>query len=111
MKKYIYYFLLTIVLASCISHEKKMLKKYGEQPEWASKAPSSFSYYYGVGIINKNITDYRKAATKLALDNLINEISVNVSSSSLFSTLETNDSFNQEFSQNIHLSSKETIEG
>ncbi|MFT6716174.1 MAG: hypothetical protein ACJA0Q_000806 [Saprospiraceae bacterium] len=88
-----------------------MLKKYGEQPEWAGKTPSSFSYYYGIGIINKNVPNFRKIATKSALDNLINEISVNVSSSSLFSTLETNDSFNQEFSQNIHLSSKETIEG
>ena len=88
-----------------------MLKKYGEQPEWTNKTPSSLSYYYGIGIVNKNVTDYRKAATKSALDNLVNEISVNISSSSLFSTLETNDSFNQEFSQNIHLSSKETIEG
>ena len=88
-----------------------MLKKYGEQPEWTNKTPSSLSYYYGIGVINKNVADYRKAATKSALDNLINEISVNVSSTSLFTTLETNDSFNQEFSQNIHLSSKETIEG
>lgn len=103
--------MIAFVLSSCVSHENKMLKKYGEQPEWAAKTPSSHSYFSGIGIVKKNITEYRKVATKIALDNLINEISVNVSSSSLFSTLETNDSFNEEFSQNIHLSSKETIEG
>lgn len=109
--RYIQFFVIAIVLNSCVSHEKKMLKKYGEQPDWAGKTPSSLSYYYGIGVVKKNVAEYRNAATKIALDNLINEISVNVSSSSLFSTLETNESFNQEFSQNIHLSSKETIEG
>jgi hypothetical protein len=111
MKKYFYFFLITVLATGCVSHEKKILAKYGEQPEWVNKTPSSSSYYYGIGLINKNVSDYRNSATRLALDNLINEISVNVSSTSLFTTLETSDSFNQEFSQNIHLSSKETIEG
>jgi len=111
MKKYLYSFLIAVMVTGCVSHEKKMLKKYGEQPDWVNKTPSSSSYYYGIGLVNKNISDYRNSATRLALDNLINEISVNVSSTSLFTTIETNDSFNQEFSQNIHLSSKETIEG
>lgn len=111
MKHIVHSIILVITLFSCVSHEKKMLKKYGEQPTWASKTPSSQSYYYGIGIVNKNVADYRNAATKVALDNLVNEISVNVSSTSLFTTQETTESFNQEFSQNIHLSSKETIEG
>ena len=105
------FLLLAFVFSGCVSTEKKTLKKYGEKPSWASKTPSSPSYYSGVGIIKKQIGDYRKGATRIALDNLINEISVNVASSSLLTTLETDERFNQEFSQNIHLSSKETIEG
>lgn len=103
--------LAVMLLSSCVSHEQKMIRKYGEKPDWVKNKPVSNSYYYGVGIVNKSTSDYRNAAVKDALDNLINEISVEISSSSIFSTLETDASFNQEYSQNIQVSSKEALEG
>lgn len=111
MRKTVCFTLLISFVFGCISHEKKMLKKYGEEPDWVKQTPQSPSYYHGVGMISKNIADYRKAATKAALDNLSNEISVKISSSSLLSTMETTENFKQEFSQNIHLNSQETLEG
>ncbi len=104
-------FLVSILLLGCVSHEQKMLKQYGEKPDWAKQTPLSSSYYYGVGITSKSQTNFKKAAVRSALDNLANEISVEISSASLLSTMETNGSFRQEYSQDIHLKSSEELEG
>lgn len=111
LKNFLFTILIPLVAFGCTSAEKKALKKYGEKPEWAVQKPISSSYYYGTTSINKSFGDYKKAAMKGALDDLINGISVEVSSSSLLSTMETTSSFNQEYSQNTHLYSKEQLEG
>lgn len=100
-----------LAITSCVSQEKKLIKKYGEQPDWAKKSPISNTYYYGVGISNKSYNNYQQLAVKNALDNLSNEISVEISSSSLLSTLETETSFQQEYSQSIQTYSKAQLEG
>lgn len=111
MTKFLTAVLLSFLVVGCVSHEKKMLKKYGAQPDWAKTTPVSNSYYYGVGIVQKNLSNYQQAAKKSALDQLASEISVEISSTSVLSTMDTKNEFKQEFSQNIQLHATEQLEG
>ena len=99
------------LLTSCLTQQEKEAKRYGERPNWVDKTPLSNSYYYGIGSIQKSNPDYKNAAIKAALDQLINEISVTVNSSSTLTTLETNEEFKQEYAQRTQLTAVEKIEG
>lgn len=98
-------------LGACLSQQEKEVKKYGKRPEWVNKTPLSNSYYNGIGAISKSNSDYKNAAIKAALDQLINEISVVVNSTATLTTLETNEAFKQEYAQRTQLTAIETIEG
>ena len=104
-------FILIILLNACVLQEKKALKLYGVKPEWVNSAPISNENYIGIGSSNKNNPEYKNMAIRIALDNLSNEISVVVSSESVLNTLEINQKFQQEFSQNIQMNSKADLEG
>ena len=100
-----------VVLTSFSCSSSKQVKIDENKPEWAKKTPTSFSHYVGVGIVNKENPDFRASAMKLALENISNEISVNISSESVLYSLENNTSFQQEFEQQIRLNSDKYLEG
>jgi hypothetical protein len=81
------------------------------RPEWVKKTPQSPFFYNGIGIVSKANPNYKEVARKLALENISNEISVNIAGESVMNSIETNTSFQQEFRQQIKLTSEKYLEG
>jgi hypothetical protein len=83
------------------------------KPDWVENHPVTSSYYIGVGIGNKNDQnlDYREQAKKNALNDLASEISVTIKSNSFLFTMESNDSFNEEFKSTIKTEISKDLEG
>ena len=82
-------------------------------PDWVKNHPVSSDYYIGIGIGNKNSQnlEYREQAKKNALNDLASEISVTIKSNSFLFTMESNDSFNEEFKSTIKTEISKDLEG
>jgi len=113
MKKIIAYILL-ILLVSCstgkkISYEELMVGA----PAWVKQTPNSGEYFHGVGMASKISTpaDFREVARQNALSELAAGISVNISSSSVFSQFEFDDNYSEFFRDNIKLTTQQYLEG
>lgn len=110
MEKYLLYFCICLAFVGCKSSEERFLKR-NSVPNWVQKTPLHPDYYIGVYNVQKASLDYREKAKRGALENLASEISVNISAESVFKTLETEGSFNQEYQQKIKIQSTESLEG
>ena len=77
---FLFYFSLFII--SCSSSKK--LNETIEDPHWLKEFPISQTHYIGIGLADKSKfpTDYIKIAQKNALQNLVSQIKVNISSQS-----------------------------
>jgi hypothetical protein len=82
-------------------------------PDWVKNHPVSSGYYIGIGIGNKSSQnlEYREQAKKNALNDLASEISVTIKSNSFLFTMESNDSFNEEFKSTIKTEISKDLEG
>jgi hypothetical protein len=82
------------------------------KPGWVNGKPIENGYYAGIGTATKSSgADYASIAKNNALNDLASEISVNVSSNSLFYQIEQDDNLREEFQANTRLNSKENLEG
>ena len=79
-------------------------------PGWVKAKPSSMIYYTGVGMAAKTNKDYMNTAKKIALNDLISEIRVDISSNSILERFEDNKGYKEKFSQNIQSSAADDIE-
>lgn len=79
-------------------------------PSWVKAKPSSMIYYTGVGMAAKTHKDYMNEAKKIALNDLISEIRVDVSSNSVLERFEDSKGYKEKFSQNIQSSAADDIE-
>ncbi|BAV95303.1 LPP20 family lipoprotein [Ichthyobacterium seriolicida] len=83
-----------------------------EKPDWIGQKPESSEYYTGINMVSKTQFPYsyvEKAKSK-ALADLISNISVNISSNSVMTSIEDNFELSEEFTSSIESSSKEEIE-
>lgn len=81
------------------------------KPAWLSSKPSQSLYYTGIGKGTKGETNnYIQEAKKSALEDLISEIKVNVSSSSVLSTFEDDKEFKEQYEQIIQTTAADEIE-
>lgn len=110
MKRLAILVLLVLGMVGCKSTEKNT-KVYQPEPSWIASTPVNSNYYIGIFGTQKTTSDYRTAAKKGALDNLSSEISVNISGESVLHSLEKNGVFDQEFKQNIKISTQKNLEG
>lgn len=101
---------LLFILIGCKSTQKNT-RGFLPEPSWIVSTPSNPNYYVGIYGSPKTTIDYRSAAKKGALDNLSSEISVNISGESVLHSLEKNGVFDQEFKQNIKISTQKNLEG
>lgn len=108
--KYLLFFLI-IVLASCAS--KKKITEFEAQPGWVQKKPVEAGYYIGIGSAKKVGTplQYIREAKEDALADLASEIAIQISSSSVLRTIETEYGNSQTFSQRIETQSSDYLEG
>lgn len=100
--------LLFTVLVAC---SPKVQQPVESKPAWLSAKPSQPGYYTGIGHSTKTGTNnYVQEAKKTALEDLVSEIKVNVSSSSVLSTFEDNTEFREQYEQIIKTTAADEIE-
>lgn len=115
MKKYLIY-LIIITLAGITSCGifKSTPKPSGPKPDWVETRPKANMYYIGIGSAKKaglSPNAYRQNARNAALNALSSDISVDISSSSVMSTIETDYNLSQTYERTIKASSDKSLEG
>jgi hypothetical protein len=97
-----------LILVAC---SPKVQQPVNPKPTWLSAKPSQPGYYTGIGHSNKTgSNNYVQEAKKSALEDLVSEIKVNVSSSSVLSTFEDNSEFREKYEQIIKTDAADEIE-
>ncbi|NJN41496.1 MAG: hypothetical protein HC811_03900 [Flammeovirgaceae bacterium] len=104
------FFLLSCILFSCTPAAVKNAS-LNPKPEWLSQKPNSGSYYIGIGHSAKDGTNnYLQTAKQSALDDLVSEIKVNVSSTSILNQMDINKEFYETYEQMIQTTAADEIE-
>ena len=81
------------------------------KPAWLKTTPYQDGYYTGIGhSVKSGDNNYIQSAKKSALDDLVSEIRVNVSSTSILSQLETNQKLSEQYQQVIQTTAADEIE-
>lgn len=109
MKQISQCFLLCLLfLVGCKSN-----KGNNHKPNWVQQRPTDEMYYVGIGIASKiaNPTNFQQVAKKNAVNDLISEISVTVSSNSLLSQYQRDKDFTQQFESEVKITTLNSIEG
>ncbi len=81
------------------------------KPGWLSAKPVLPSYYIGIGHGTKDgSNNYIQSAKKSALEDLVSEIKVNISSTSVLSQIDANKEFQEKYEQIIQTTAADEIE-
>lgn len=81
------------------------------RPSWMSAKPMADSYYVGIGHAAKTGTNnYVQEAKKSALEDMVSEIKVNVSSTSVLTQIDNNQEFRERYEQMIQTTAADEIE-
>lgn len=106
VKKISYIFILFLLSAACTTGKKI------QKPTWVAQRPVNEAFYVGVGIASKltNPQNYQQAAKKEALNDLISEIKVTVSSNSVLQQMQNNAEFKQQFESQVKITALNEIE-
>jgi hypothetical protein len=101
--------LVIFILVSC---SPKVQQPIGPvKPDWLSAKPLPAAYYTGIGhSIKDGTNNYIQSAKKSALEDLVSEIKVNVSSTSMLSQLELGKEFQEKYEQSIQTTAADDIE-
>ena len=106
-----------IILVSCSpaatqsKSKKKGKKDLNPQPAWLTAKPDEDTYYVGIGHAAKDgQNNYIQEAKKSALEDLVSEIKVNVSSTSVLSQLDDGKGFSEKYQQMIQTTAADEIE-
>lgn len=81
-----------------------------EKPAWVTAKPNDVNYYTGVGVANKKLNDYAGVAKKNALQDLVSEIRITVSSTSILNQIDKNYQFKEEYESKIKTSAAAEIQ-
>lgn len=109
-----YLALLLIGFAACGTTKNGVNRKdRNAQPDWVQQRPVNSLYYVGVGYVNKSLNpmDYQQIAKKNALNDLIGEIKVVVSTNSILSQYQNNSNFSQIFANDTKVNAQAMVEG
>ena len=81
------------------------------KPDWLLAKPDQSIYYIGIGQSRKDGTsNFIQKAKKSALEDLVSEIKVNISSSSVLSSIDANKEFQDKYEQIIQTTAADEIE-
>ena len=106
------FFLITLlVFASCQS--SKQTTEVSPIPDWVQEYPISNTHYVGIGIADKSAhpQDYIKIAQQNALQNLMSQIKVTISSQSVFLQMDRDYGYEEDFKSNIQVQADDILEG
>lgn len=105
-----------MVSCSPASTQSKSSKKRGKKdenpkPAWLIAKPDEGTYYIGIGHAAKDgQNNYIQEAKKSALEDLVSEIKVNVSSTSVLNQLDNGKEFQEKYQQMIQTTATDDIE-
>ena len=108
--------IIVLIAASCTpaatQHKsKKKGKVENSQPAWLSAKPQTSEYYVGIGHSTKDGTNnYVQEAKKSGLEDLVSEIKVNISSTSVLTQIDQNKEFKEKYEQMIQTTAADEIE-
>jgi hypothetical protein len=104
-----FYFLL-VFLAGC-SAKVQPPDPDSLKPGWLRTTPYQDGYYTGIGhSVKSGSNNYVQAAKKSALDDLVSEIKVNVSSTSILNQIEVDQKLSEQYEQIIRTTAADEIE-
>ncbi len=106
---FILFFFAIGLTSSCKSSKQTLIKP---KPNWVLNRPVNTDYYVGIGTATKNerTLDYQQIAKKNALDDLVSEIKVTVSTNSVLKQVQNNLDFNQQFNASTKVTALNTVE-
>ena len=103
-----------LILAGCSPSVTKTGQKSDLQnarPGWLSAKPQTGAYYVGIGHSTKGGTNnYVQEAKKSSLEDLVSEIKVNISSTSVLTQIDENKEFRDKYEQMIQTTAADEIE-
>lgn len=105
-----------LICVSCGAQKKSKKKKaqadaQPAKPAWLSAKPAEDVYYVGIGhSIKDGTNNYIQSAKKSALEDLISEIKVNISSSSILTSIDVNKEFTEKYEQIINTTVADELE-
>ncbi len=104
-------FLVVILFSACAA--KKQAAEFEAQPAWMKQKPIIAGYYVGIGNSKKvgTSSEYIANARKDALADLAGEVSVQISSSSVYHTIENKYGQIESFDQRIETTVDDYLEG
>ncbi|MEJ1237584.1 LPP20 family lipoprotein [Chryseolinea sp. T2] len=103
--------LLALVLVAACSPKVQPPDPESLKPTWLKTTPYQDGYYTGIGhSVKTGNNNYIQSAKKSALDDLVQEIRVNISSTSILSQLETNQKLSEQYQQTIQTTAADEIE-
>ena len=104
------FYIILFILASC-SPKVHTPDPESLKPSWLKTTPYQDGYYTGIGHSVKNgSNNYIQAAKKSALDDLVSEIKVTVSSTSILNQIEVDQKLSEQYEQIIQTTAADEIE-
>lgn len=105
---------LLIILGGCspsVTNSSLKTDLQNPRPEWLTAKPVSPSYYIGIGHgVKDGSNNYIQLAKKSALEDLVSEIKVNISSTSVLSQIDINKEFQEKYEQIIQTTVADELE-
>lgn len=102
MKRLLFLILITAGCSPSVTNSSLKSNLQTPRPEWLTAKPVQPSYYIGIGHSTKDgSNNYIQSAKKSALEDLVSEIKVNISSTSVLSQIDVNKEFQEKYEQII----------
>jgi len=106
--------LLAVLVAGCSPSLTNSSSKKNDpnlKPAWLNAKPAEDTYYIGIGHSAKDgANNYVQEAKKSALEDLVSDIKVNISSTSVLSQIDANKEFQEKYEQIIQTKAADDIE-
>lgn len=100
-----------MLFISCTSSQQVQETQSVKKPNWVLSRPISDFDYIGIAKASKNNDDYQSVAKKNALMDLSSEISVRISSESIFHQVDKGETYRDEFQSLIQMETHKDLEG
>jgi len=106
-----YFLVLMVLLTACAA--KKQVAEFEAQPSWMKQKPIITGYYVGIGSAKKvgTSSEYIANARKDALADLSGEVSTQISSTSVYHTIENKYGHVESYDQRIETTVEDYLEG
>lgn len=98
--RYLFSILIVLLSVSCSVTKKSVNSDLPVYPDWIENRPISNDYYIGIAKVFKNKFDYSSIAKQNALIDLSSEISVKLSSASIFHQVDKGDRYREDYQVN-----------